>query len=70
MSHEDVEVPLSLASPAIAKYSGKDAPGYRALWRMCVDGEITGIRRNGRWFVSVSRTARELGLVKASKSAA
>jgi hypothetical protein len=71
MSEEEVaEVPLAHASPALSKYSGQTAPNYRSLWRMLVDGELTGVQRNGRWYVSVPLAARELGLVKAPKTAA
>lgn len=70
MLEEVVEVPLSLASPAIAKYTGQPAPNYRSLWRMVVDGEITGFRKNGRWYLNVPLAAVQLGLTKSPKSAA
>lgn len=63
LPHDEDVIPISLASPAISKFSGKSAPGYRSLWRMIVDGQLTGIRKNGRWYVHVPQAARELGLV-------
>jgi hypothetical protein len=58
-------VPISLVSVAMSKLTGRPAPGYRALWRLIVDGQISGIRRNGRWFLDVPQAVVELGLAKA-----
>jgi hypothetical protein len=67
----DQLVPLSLASSAISKFSGQAAPNYRSLWKRIVDGELTGIQRNGRWYLDPAQAAQELGLTgKTPKSAA
>jgi hypothetical protein len=67
---QDHVVPISMASVAISKLTGEPAPNYRALWRMCVDGQITGVRRNGRWYLDVPQVAAELGLAKAPRAKA
>jgi hypothetical protein len=67
----DQLVPLSLASSAISKFSGQAAPNYRSLWRRIVDGELSGVQKNGRWYLDPAQAAQELGLTsKAPKSAA
>jgi hypothetical protein len=70
LSMTDQVVPISIASVAIAKLTGKPAPNYRALWRMCVDGDISGIRRNGRWYLDVPQVAGELRLAKTPRAKA
>jgi hypothetical protein len=64
---KDQVVPISTASAAISKLTGKPAPNYRALWKGCVDGSLTAIRHNGRWYVDVPQVAVELGLAKAPR---
>ncbi|MFL5280640.1 MAG: hypothetical protein ACJ8AW_06490 [Rhodopila sp.] len=62
MKKEATEVALSHGPVSIRQYTGQEAPNYRALWRMLVDGEISGRQVRGRWIIDVPTVARQLGL--------
>lgn len=66
-------VPLSLIPSELRGLTGEIGPGYRRLYSLAVDGELSPPlgRRNGRWVCSrkdLPRLARILGLVQETQS--
>jgi len=66
-------VPLTALSRELTTFAGKQAPSYRKLWTLTVDGRIPAEQMNGRY--QVRRTdlpgiAALLGLTTSERTAA
>jgi hypothetical protein len=66
-------VPLTALSRELTTFAGKQAPSYRKLWTLTVDGRIPAEQMNGRY--QVRRTdlpgiAASLGLTTSERTAA
>jgi hypothetical protein len=56
-------VGLAVATHELTALTGKRAPGYRELYRMVTEGELSAVRVKGRWKVDLHKTAEDLGLI-------
>lgn len=63
-------IPLSLLPRELAALTGRQAPGYRRLYALALDGRIQTEHRNGRHYLRRERLPEVAELVGLTASAA